>query len=261
MEALQQNSEWMAILLKANEALSKSLDLNDTLQTLTDSASKIIEAGSAAVYLLENDVIYLGATTPPLPPGFPENLRRAPLSDHPNIQTVITGASPFVLPDAQKADLTPAEREVSEIRNLRTIVYFPLISSKKVIGVYIVGATEAPIELSKFQLTLYHTLSTQASIAIENANLYQSVQKELKERIQVERELRESKERLQNIVNNAVMGIYQVMHDGKFLLVNPRFSQMFGFNSPEEFLASVENISQLYVHPEERSSILEKIRD
>ena len=76
----------------------------------------------------------------------------------------------------------------------------------------------------------------------------------------MEEALRQSKERLQNIVNNAVMGICQVTHEGKFLLVNSKFAQMFGYKSSEEFLASVENIYQLYVHPKDRSSILEKIK-
>ncbi len=79
-------------------------------------------------------------------------------------------------------------------------------------------------------------------------------------RMQAEDALRQSKERLESIVNNAVMGIYQVTHEGKFLLVNYRFARMFGYKSPEEFLASVENISQLYVHPEERASVIEKIK-
>ncbi|MCP4255922.1 MAG: PAS domain S-box protein, partial [Planctomycetes bacterium] len=83
---------------------------------------------------------------------------------------------------------------------------------------------------------------------------------DITERKQAEEALRQSKERLQSIVNKAVVGIYQVTHEGKFLIVNHRLAQMFGFKSPEEFLTSVENISQLYVHPEERSSILEKIK-
>ena len=72
--------------------------------------------------------------------------------------------------------------------------------------------------------------------------------------------LRESEERLQSIVNNAVIGIYQVTHEGNFLMVNHRFAQMFGFISPEEFIDSVKNINQLYVHPEDRPSVLENIK-
>ena len=45
-----------------------------------------------------------------------------------------------------------------------------------------------------------------------------------------------------------------------FELVNYRFAQMFGYKSPKEFLALVENIYQPCVHPEERASVLEKIK-
>ena len=79
-------------------------------------------------------------------------------------------------------------------------------------------------------------------------------------RKRAEEALRESEERFQSIVNNAVVGIYQVTHEGNFLMVNHRFAQMFGFKSPEEFLDSAKNIAQLYVHPKDRPSILEKIK-
>ncbi len=63
------------------------------------------------------------------------------------------------------------------------------------------------------------------------------------------RALRNSEERLKSIVDNAVVGIYQVTHKGIFLMVNTKLAQMFGYKSPEEFLDSVKNIYHLFVHP------------
>ncbi len=94
----------------------------------------------------------------------------------------------------------------------------------------------------------------------KNVTAIIGVGRDITERKQAEEALRQSRERLHSIVNNAVVGIYQVTQEGKFLLVNRRFAQMFGYTSPEEFLASVENIDQLYVDPKERPSILEKIQ-
>ena len=87
-----------------------------------------------------------------------------------------------------------------------------------------------------------------------------SVMTDITERKRTENALRESEERLKSIVKNAAVGIYQVTHEGKFLMVNPRLSQMFGYKSPEDFIASVENMYQLYVNPHERPSILKKIQ-
>ncbi len=84
---------------------------------------------------------------------------------------------------------------------------------------------------------------------------------DITDRKQIQGALRESEERLQNIVNNAVVGIYQVTREGRFVLVNPSLARMFGFKSPEEFLTSVPNIFQLYVHPEEGLRILPTMKD
>jgi len=65
----------------------------------------------------------------------------------------------------------------------------------------------------------------------------------------------------QGIVNHAVVGIYRVTHEGRFILVNPKMAQTFGYGFPEEFLGSVSNISELYLHPEDRPPILQEMND
>src|SRR5688572_20887650 len=63
-----------------------------------------------------------------------------------------------------------------------------------------------------------------------------------------------SLERYQSIVQNAVEGIFQSSPDGRFLLVNPALARMYGYESPEHLMQSVQDISQsLYVDPKVRA--------
>ena len=72
-------SSELSLLLQVSRALGASLDLEDVLQTAIESAVGALRLDTGAIYLLEGDDLVLGATTPPLPPDFPEALRRAPL--------------------------------------------------------------------------------------------------------------------------------------------------------------------------------------
>ena len=74
--------------------------------------------------------------------------------------------------------------------------------------------------------------------------------------------LRQSEEKYRNIFENAVEGIFQSTEDGRYLSVNPALAKMYGYGSPEEFIASITDIEkQLYVNPWERlifKELLEK---
>jgi PAS domain S-box-containing protein len=57
---------------------------------------------------------------------------------------------------------------------------------------------------------------------------------EIRERHRVERALRESEQKLSALVDDAPVGIVQTdLHDGRFLMVNPRFCAMTGYGETE----------------------------
>ena len=59
-----------------------------------------------------------------------------------------------------------------------------------------------------------------------------------------------SLERYQSIVQNAVEGIFQSTPDGHYLLVNPALARMYGYDSPDELMGGVRDISRsIYVDP------------
>ncbi|MCX5816352.1 MAG: PAS domain S-box protein [Proteobacteria bacterium] len=72
-------------------------------------------------------------------------------------------------------------------------------------------------------------------------------------RKRAERLLLKSEERFRSLFENSVQGIYQTTHEGRFLSANRALSEMFGYDSPEELISSVNDIgSQLYFNPEQR---------
>ena len=171
---IQKKANDLAVLMKVSEKFTSTLDLDILFQSSTDGIVELTDLDSSAIYLLRNEYLYLAATTPPLPSGFPEHLRQAPLSEHPHIKESLTGDVVFIK-DTQKIDLTPAEREISETRNLRSNLYFPIKFRERIAGTLIVASCDEPRIISVSEIDLCKTLSHHAALAIENAQNHQQV--------------------------------------------------------------------------------------
>ncbi|MEO7719677.1 MAG: PAS domain S-box protein [Capsulimonas sp.] len=70
----------------------------------------------------------------------------------------------------------------------------------------------------------------------------------------VEKALRGAEEKYRSIYENAAEGIFQSSPAGSFLNVNPAAARILGYDSPEDMIESITDIStQLYTHPEDRA--------
>jgi PAS domain S-box-containing protein len=77
--------------------------------------------------------------------------------------------------------------------------------------------------------------------------------RDISARKQAEAALRQAEEKYRGIFENAIEGIYQSSPDGKLLSANPAMAAIHGYDSPEEFIAAIRDIShQLYVKPGRR---------
>jgi len=85
---------------------------------------------------------------------------------------------------------------------------------------------------------------------------------DITERKRVEKELGKSEERYRSIFENAVEGIFQTTVDGKYITVNPTLARMYGYDSPDDMIATITNIaSQLYVDPGRRDEFIRLMHD
>ena len=106
---------------------------------------------------------------------------------------------------------------------------------------------ELPIEISS---TLSEYQGNQALI---------SFFRDITTRKMAEETLRKSEEKYRELIENAVVGVYQVTDTGKYLMANRKLASTFGYGSPREFLETVDHVSKLYVSPEQRDEILKEI--
>ena len=219
-ETLKLRAHQLELLLDSNLALNASLDLDYVLQAAAESASKLLDIGTTAIYLLRGDEVYLGATVPPLDDGPTEELRLASLTDHPHIQKTISNQQIVMIKDTHQVDLTDAERRVSEIRNLRTIVYLPITIGQKCLGTLIIGTVEAPHAFTEEDLNVARTLTAQIAASLQNAILHdQSIQhareleRQIRETVEAEERAKKLARQLIHLQEDERKRISREMHD------------------------------------------------
>lgn len=93
----------------------------------------------------------------------------------------------------------------------------------------------------------------QATVTPLDADNTLWVAHDITRRKQMEEALRTAEANYRSIFEYATVGIYQSTPQGKFLRVNPMLARIFDYDSPEDFINSVENLeTDYYVNPADR---------
>jgi len=95
-------------------------------------------------------------------------------------------------------------------------------------------------------------------LQIENAEIKKYIVDMDKKQRQSEERLMVTEERYRSFFENTIVGIYQSSHEGHYIIVNPAFADIFGYDSTEEFLSLVE-APQLYVNKEDRVKSIQQV--
>jgi PAS domain S-box-containing protein len=89
-------------------------------------------------------------------------------------------------------------------------------------------------------------LSTTARSVVQDGVVvrYEGMGEDISARKKMEDALREAEKKYRSIFDKAVIGIFQSTPEGRFLSVNPSMAFTFGYDSPEEMVASITDMSQ-----------------
>jgi PAS domain S-box-containing protein len=139
------------------------------------------------------------------------------------------------------------------------VVGVPLKSGPKVVGTLIVAYTDERKKFTAEQVVLLERFAALASLAIDNARLYEKAQKEIDERKVIERDLRSSDERFRKVFNNSNIAISIVtLEDGIFLEANEAFWRLTGL-SQEEVIGRSSLEFNLWDHPDQRARFVNEL--
>jgi two-component system sensor histidine kinase/response regulator len=68
-----------------------------------------------------------------------------------------------------------------------------------------------------------------------------------------------SEKKYRSIFDNSTQGIFQSTFEGKFITANKALANLFGYETPEQFMEQVESIPDLYKNPEERAKLVSQL--
>ncbi len=236
-------------VISASQAISDEIVLERLLARLMHLA--LVNAGGqrGALVLNRNGQLHLevetdpdGALLPPATRPLEHCSARVPVGI---INYVARTGEAVVLDDAGAQPLFAREAYVTSQRP-RALLCLPILYHGMLTAILYLEHRHSRAVFDRRRLETLRILAAQAAISIENAKLYESLQAS-------EREYR-------SLFENAIEGIFRVAPSGRCISANPALAGMLGFDSPERFLATVEDVgTQCFADPADMRRFLAEL--
>ncbi|MGD9368043.1 MAG: AAA family ATPase [Desulfobacteraceae bacterium] len=135
------------------------------------------------------------------------------------VNYVVRTQTPVVLGDASRDSTYAADRYIAE-HQIRSLLCLPIVHQAKLSGLLYLENNLATNVFTPDRLELLKTLSSQAAISMQNANLYASLEENIQELKQAEQALKDSQRRLADIISFLPDATFAVDPDGCVILWN-----------------------------------------
>jgi len=157
--------------------------------------------------------------------------------------TVFNSNEPLILQDAQADPRYFSEIDKSFNYPAHTLIVLPLKFRDRKIGVLEAGNKRNGQLFDETDVQSLTAIAAQATIAIENARLYQQAQDEIAERIKVEEELRRHRDHLEELVKERTAEVHRLA------ITDPLITDVFNRRHLMVLGNQALNQAQRYHHP------------
>ena len=223
-DALRRRLDVLETLQQIGQSVSSSLDLDEVLTKVVETAVSMTHAEEGSLLILDEDSgeLYMRAAR-----NFQDEFVRTfrlPIDDTLAGEVIRTGRA-VVLDDD-----TPQKIKTAYL--VRALMYVPLKTHGRVIGVLGVDNRTSAQPFHEEHLTVMSALADYAAIAIENARLFHSTDIE--------------RQKLEAILTGIGDGVIVVDESRRVILVNPVVRE--AFNIPAEAHITGQRVDQVFQH-------------
>jgi len=249
--SLAQRLAELELLYQSGLTISGELDAKQIAAKLIEALEKTMDWHHIAIrqYDAENDRLELLAFNQP---SLESEMQRQAMQSRFNqlIANASQGLSGWVVQNGQaiRSDNVHADERYIEVNpGIHSGLYVPIMLGGRALGV-ISAESKEPNAFRESDERLLKTVATQAAVALENARLFQSLQRELGERALAEQKLRQSEEQYRFLLDNTsdFIAIYDRNGIMKF---GTEASLRFNGYRPDEI---INTTSLDRIHPDDR---------
>jgi PAS domain S-box-containing protein len=255
-EEVRHRVDELITLNEISQALTSTLDLQETLTIITNHITRLLEVAAASVILHDRDQgdLWFAAAS-----GEGSNfIRGKRLAQGQGIGGwVVQHGQPLLVPDVSKDPRFWANFDEAQGFTTRSILCVPLETKGQTIGAIEVINKVKGRGFEQEDLRLLSSLAGPAATAIENAQLYEQAQQEIARRRQTEETLREREDLFRQVVTSISDHIYvtRMAEDGSRLnlYLSPHVEALTGY-PPEIVRDNWHFWASELIHPDDRAA-------
>jgi PAS domain S-box-containing protein len=256
--ALQRQIDREQLLRSITQNILQSLDLREILSTAVYEVRQILQADRALIFQLTADgtgVVVQESVLPDYPVTAEMRFSDEWFSE--DCYEYYRQGNPRIVLDVAADEWAACLAEFMASVSVKSKLIAPIVQRRSdglpfVWGLLIVHACSSYRQWHQNEAELLQQIANQMAIALQQAELYQQLQQELRDRRQAQASLQQSEALFRSLSESAPIGIFRNDVEGKCTYTNPHCQEITG-STLEETLGDGW---QQFIHPEDLKKLL-----